>query len=129
MTRLLFAIKDLKSDLVEILGFFNAERDAQIALTNQVRMFKGKSRLSDYPDDFEVIKIGAFNDEKCLFVNDYVNLGNLSSFVIKEKSAEERYQDCLIELSTLLEIKSLDQLKERLNEINKVSSLRNNKDS
>ena len=117
MKKLLFTIKDKKSDLNEVIGFFNSERDAQIALTNQVRMFKGKSRLSDYPDDFEVLSIGLFDDEKCLFVNDYKNLGNLSQFIIKDKSAEERYQDCLIELSALLDVKNLQQLKERLHSI------------
>lgn len=117
MNKLLITIKDLKSDLNEVLGFFNTERDCQIALTNQVRMYKGKSRLSDYPDDFEVLKIGSFDDEKCLFINDYQNLGNLSKFIIKEKSAEERYQDCLIELQSLLEVKSLTELKERLHSV------------
>lgn len=121
MKKLLFTIKDKKSDLNEVIGFFNSERDAQIALTNQVRMFKGKSRLSDYPDDFEVLSIGLFDDEKCLFVNDYKNLGNLSQFIIKDKSAEERYQDCLIELSTLLDIKNLNDLKQRLHSISSES--------
>lgn len=117
MTKLLISIKDLKSDLNEVLGFFNTERDCQIALTNQVRMYKGKSRLSDYPDDFEVLKIGQFDLEKCLFINDYQNLGNLSKFITKDKSPEERYQDCLIELSTLLEVKNLNELRERLHSI------------
>ena len=117
MKKLLITIKDKKSDLNEVLGFFNAERDAQIALTNQVRMFKGKSRLSDYPDDFDILSIGLFDEEKCLFVNDYKNLGNLSQFIIKDKSPEDRYQDCLIELSALLDVKNLQQLKERLHSI------------
>ena len=121
MKKLLITIKDKKSDLNEVLGFFNSERDAQIALTNQVRIFKGKSRLSDYPDDFDVLSIGLFDDEKCIFVNDYKNLGNLAQFIIKDKSAEERYQDCLLELSTLLEIKSLNELKKRLHSINSES--------
>ena len=117
MKKLLITIKDKKSDLNEVLGFFNSERDAQIALTNQVRMFKGKSRLSDYPDDFDILSIGLFDEEKCLFVNDYKNLGNLSQFIIKDKSVEDRYQDCLIELSTLLEVKNLNELRERLHSI------------
>lgn len=124
MKKILITIKDKKSDLNEVLGFFNSERDAQIALTNQVRMFKGKSRLSDYPDDFEVISVGLFDDEKCLFINDYKNLGILSQFINKDKSAEERYQDCLIELATLLEMKSLNELKERLHSIHSESEIK-----